>query len=100
MGFDGSCRPFQNQQSLEMVITADVVAPNLAKGVLPVSMRVAAENEGYPVGIQGQQLFEPAIAGESIPEQPIYGHGRRQAGKAQARERRMMRHDDDLADLG
>src|SRR5687768_9508757 len=99
MRLDDAGRPAQHQQSLEMIVAADVEATDAMPLCLPDAVRVTAEGEGDPRGMPGQQVLQGPIAAEGVPQQAVQRGRQKGTREAEAIEGRMMRHDDNPIDL-
>src|SRR5216110_3541714 len=71
----GPCRPIQHQQPLEVVISADVVAVDVAQCVLASAMGMATKDKWNALRIFRYDQFQSPIAGKRIPKEPIHRDG-------------------------
>src|SRR5262249_40170382 len=96
---DAPARPLQPQEALEVVIAADVIPANSTQRILALAVSVPAEGEGDSVRVAGQQLLDPDIARERIPQETVQMDLRTRLREAQSVKRRMKRHHDETLPL-
>src|SRR5690349_16245860 len=69
--FDGAARPVQQQQSLEVIIAADVVAAAGSKHILASPVRMTGNDERDPLRVGREKFFEGGVARKSVPQKTI-----------------------------
>src|SRR5262245_45014827 len=68
MGFHLAGRPIKHEQSLVVIIAADVEAANAAERVFTPLVRVTTESKRDSRLLFGEELFQSSIAGKGIPQ--------------------------------
>src|ERR1035438_8901323 len=89
-------RPIEDHHAFEVVVAADVDAARWAELRLRGAMGVAGYDQREALGVFFKDVFQAAIAGEGFPQELVESLGRCNPRKAQAVERGMMRHDQNV----